>query len=73
MLQRVFREDVLVCPCGGRRRLIAFITDRKVVKAILDRLGLPATGPPVAPARSKVLPDPNPWQDDVPTLQEALR
>jgi hypothetical protein len=73
MLQRVFREDVLLCPCGGRRRVIAFITDRKVVKTILEHLGLPTTGPPVAQARSKVQPDPDLWQDDVPILQEARR
>ena len=48
--QRVFREDVLACPCGGRRRVIAFITERAVVKAILEHLGLPTIEPPFAPA-----------------------
>ena len=73
LLQRVFREDVLACPCGGRRRLLAIITERSVVKAILEHLGLPTTGPPIAPARNKPPPDLAPWQDDVPTLQQALR
>ena len=40
LLQHVFLEDVLACPCGGRRRVIAFITERTVVKAILEQLGL---------------------------------
>ena len=73
LLQRVFREDVLACPCGGRRRVIAFITERAVVKAILEHLGLPTTGPPIAPARSTAPQDPALWQDDVPSLQQALR
>jgi hypothetical protein len=73
LLQRVFLEDVLACPCGGRRRVIAFITERTVVKAILEHLGLPTTGPPIAPARRTAPPDLVPWQDDVPTLQQALR
>jgi len=73
LLQRVFREDVLACPCGGRWRAIAFITERTVVKAILEHLGLPTTGPPLAPARSTAPLDSAPWQDDVPTLQHALR
>ena len=73
LLQRVFREDVLACPCGGRRRVIAFIIERTVIKAILERLGLPTTGPPLAPVRSTAPPDATPWQDDVPSLQLALR
>lgn len=72
LLQRVFREDVLVCPCGGRRRVLAFITDRAVVKAMLEHLRLPTTAPPVMPARSAG-PDADAWQDDVPELQLALR
>ena len=51
LLLRVFREDVLHCPCGGRRVVLAFITERNVVKEILEHLGLPTTGPPLASAR----------------------
>jgi len=51
LLLRVFREDVLSCSCGGRRVVLAFITEKKVVKEILEHLGLAATGPPIAPAR----------------------
>jgi hypothetical protein len=51
-LLRVFREDLLVCSCGGRRVVIAFITEKKAVTEILEHLGLPTTGPPIAAARS---------------------
>ena len=36
-----FGVDVLTCPCGGKRRLIAVITQAKVIKKILRHLGLP--------------------------------
>ena len=51
LLKRGFREDVLACPCGGRRRVIADIQDRDVIVAILQHLGLPPLAPRVAPAR----------------------
>src|SRR2546429_2484569 len=74
LLLRVFREDVLVCPCGGRRVVLAFITEKKVVKEILEHLGLPPTGPPIAPARITAAGEDAPWQDEVPELHaEALR
>jgi hypothetical protein len=69
---RVFREDVLLCPCGGRRVMLAFVTEKSVVKEILEHLGLPTTGPPIAPARSAPSDQDPPWQDDVPELQRAL-
>jgi len=54
LLLRVFRADVLACDrCGGRRVVLAFLTDRPVVKTILDHLGLPSTAPPIAPARGQ--------------------
>ena len=73
LLQRVFREDILACPCGARRRVIAFITKQAVIKAILEHLGLPTNCPPIAPARSTAPPNVDPWQDDVPSLQLAHR
>ena len=73
LLQRVFAIDVLACPCGGRRKVLACLTDPKVVKQILEHLGLPATGPPVAPPRTSALPDEACWQDDLPELQQSLR
>jgi len=70
---RVFREDVLACPCGGRRVVLACLTQPGPVKAILDHLGLPSTGPPLAPARLIAGPVEETWQDDVPVLQQSLR
>ena len=53
LLRRVFEIDVLTCPwCGEKRKLIALITDGKVVRRILEHLGLPTTAPALAPARS---------------------
>ena len=52
LLSRVFKVDVLKCEhCGGRMTVLAFLSERAVVKKILEHLGLPATGPPKAPAR----------------------
>jgi hypothetical protein len=51
-MKRVFEIDVLVCDhCGGRRRIIAFVTETAVVQKILVHLGLPHEPPPIAPAR----------------------
>ncbi|XXT19240.1 hypothetical protein WME94_54350 [Sorangium sp. So ce429] len=51
LLRRVYLEDVLACPCGGRRRVIADLHDPEVVTAILVHLGLPTEEPAVARAR----------------------
>ncbi len=62
LLRRVFREDVLECNrCGGRRVVLAFLSERRAVKAILQHLGLPTTGPPVAPARGSPQMELVPW------------
>jgi hypothetical protein len=73
LLLRVFREDVLLCPRGGRRVVLAFVTEERVVKEILEHLGLPSTGPPIAPARVGAAGEDPGWQDDVPELQRSLR
>ncbi len=73
LLLRVFREDVLSCPCGGRRVVLAYLTEPGPVKAILDHLGLPSTGPPLAPAGFTAGSVESGWQDDVPELQQSLR
>jgi hypothetical protein len=52
LLRRIYLEDVLACPCGGRRRIIADIQERDVIVAILAHLRLPTEPPPVARARS---------------------
>ena len=46
--------------------MLAFITEKKVVKEILEHLGLPTTGPPIATARIAAVGKDAPWQDDVP-------
>jgi hypothetical protein len=44
--------EVLRCPgCGGRRRIVAAITQGPVIRAILESLGLPSQAPVVALAR----------------------
>ena len=53
LLRRSFSVDVLTCSkCGGLRRVLAYITDPLVVRAILDPLHLPSRPLPVAPARA---------------------
>ena len=69
LLRRVFRLDVLACPCGGRRKVLAFITERSVARSILDAMGLPSAAPPISPARLRCEPGVELWQDDVPALQ----
>jgi len=43
---------LLTCSkCGGRRRVLAYIIEPSVVRAILDHLHLPSRPLPIAPAR----------------------
>ena len=52
LMKRVFDIDVLVCEhCGGRREILAFLTETRVVQKILAHLGLPTEPPAIAPAR----------------------
>jgi Putative transposase len=60
LLKRVHDVDALACPCGGRLRVIALITEPEVVVAILTSLHLPASAAPIARARS---PDYDPAPD----------
>lgn len=47
LLARVHRVDVLCCPaCGGRLRVVAFLTDPDVTRTILEHLHLPSSMPP---------------------------
>jgi hypothetical protein len=52
LLRRVYLEDVLACPCGARRRIVADISEREVLVTLLEHLGLPSDAPPIARARS---------------------
>ena len=46
------RSPLRVCvKCGGKRKVLAFLTDPQVVKKILSHLGLETAPLPLAPAR----------------------
>lgn len=41
LIKKIYEVDPLICPkCGGSMRIIAFIEDYKVIKKILDYLGI---------------------------------
>jgi len=45
LLKRVFDLDILACPCSGRLRILAEITERSAIDRILNHLGEPRDGP----------------------------
>jgi hypothetical protein len=52
LLARIHEVFPLQCPdCGAPMRILAFLTEPGPVQAILRHLGLPATPPPLSPAR----------------------
>lgn len=54
----MFAFDVLISlHCGGARRLITMITERLVVRRILDQIKLPSPPPAIAPARAPPEPE----------------
>jgi len=53
LLKRVFHNDLLVCnKCNGKRKIIAFVTEREPIQQILTHLGLPNEPPTIASARA---------------------
>jgi hypothetical protein len=60
LLRRTYDLDVLACPCGGRLRFIALVTEREAIVPLLESLGLPTTPPVRARARSPTLFDADP-------------
>ncbi len=52
LMKRTFGHDLLHCPCGGTRNVIACLTDPEPIAAILTHLDLPTKPPPIAPARA---------------------
>jgi len=41
LIKKIYEVDPLLCPkCGGSMRIIAFIEDDKVIRKILDWLGI---------------------------------
>lgn len=52
LLKRTFGFDVFTCAwCGGRRRVLAYLTAPGGVRAILEHLGLPSRPAQLAPAQ----------------------
>jgi hypothetical protein len=51
LLRRVFADDILRCPCGGRRSVIAVVADPAVARTLLAVLALPSASVTFAPAR----------------------
>jgi hypothetical protein len=52
LLRRVYAVDVLECPkCLGRMKVLAFLTEGRVVKEVLGHLKLPVEAPACEPAR----------------------
>ncbi|MBN1566281.1 MAG: transposase [Acidobacteria bacterium] len=39
LIRKIFEADPLLCPCGGRMRIVSFITDPRVVDRILKHRG----------------------------------
>ncbi len=53
LMRRSFGMDVLACPkCGARMRVIACVTKRSAVRAILESLGMADEAAGLGPARS---------------------
>ena len=53
LLARIYRVFALKCSgCGGRVRLVGFITEPATVRQILEHVGEQASAPAIAPARS---------------------
>ena len=56
LLKRVFNIDVINCSkCQGKIKIIAAIEDPKIIKNILNHMGLPSTQPILQPARGPPL------------------
>jgi len=58
LIQKIYEVDPLTCPkCGGKMRVIAFIEDYKIVKKILDYLGIYEFERKIPPPKIKSLPE----------------
>ena len=56
LLARIYGVFPLTCSgCGGRVRLVGFITEPATVRQILEHVGEPTSAPEIAPARSRPL------------------
>jgi hypothetical protein len=53
--RHVFAVDILRCPCGGERKIIAALTrshSPEALRRYLEHIGQPADPPPSSPARA---------------------
>ncbi len=58
LIQKIYEVDPLICPrCGGEMRIIAFIEDYKIVKKILNHLGIYEFGKKRAPPKINTSPE----------------
>lgn len=58
LIQKIYEVGPLICPkCGGDVRIIAFIEDYKVVKKILDYLGIYEFKRKRPPPKTNTFPD----------------
>ena len=57
LVQRVYLHDVLACPCGGARTILADVRDPDLDRHIHHDLGHPAHPPDVARARDPTYDD----------------
>ena len=58
LVQKIYEVDPLTCSkFGGEIRIIAFIEDYKIVKKILDHLGIYEFGKKRAPPKMETCPD----------------
>lgn len=68
-MQRTVGFDVLACPrCGGRLRLIALVEEARVIRRILDHLGVPSEVPAARPSRAPPIafePSDDPVEDEM--------
>ncbi|MCP5067272.1 MAG: transposase [bacterium] len=51
LVRRVWLQDILHCPCGGRRKVMAMVFNPDSIERILRHLGLPHEAPSRAPPR----------------------
>ena len=52
LLKRVFNIDISQCPrCSGKMKILAAIEDPKVIRKILDHLGIPSSPPKLGSSR----------------------
>ena len=53
LLKRIYSIDALRCPCGGRLKFIALVTEPEPIAEMLGALGLCPTPPARAPPKQR--------------------